>query len=63
MRILGEKESQRNKDSHRQWRHDSPGMHIHTGHEDMPHREWGCDSMGMHILTGNEDVTHWEWGV
>ena len=55
-----EDESEWNKHPHREWRCDSPGMHILTWNGDVSHRDWGCassgtccDSLGMHILTGN----------
>ena len=59
--IPGEDESQQNKHSHREWRCDSPGMHILTGNGDVLYRK--CTSspeMGMR-LTGNAHP-HWEWG-
>ena len=65
MCIPSEDESQWNKHPHREWRCDSPEMHIFTGNGDVPYREcrWECTSspgMGM-CLTGNAHPDQ-EWG-
>ena len=54
MCIPGEDESRWNKHPHREWRCDSPGMHILTRNGDMPYREWGYALPGIELcLTGN----------
>ena len=51
--IPGKDESQWNKHTYREWRCDSPGIHILTGNGDMPHQECTFSpGMGM-WLTGN----------
>ena len=36
--------------THRQWRCDSPKMHIVTRNDDAFHSEWGCDSPERYFL-------------